>query len=91
MPQIVFIHNIVTIKNSPCLVPGNHHCHPFRNTRPNHISYGGSPKIMKKTFSELSFLKGGVPCASNIIDSALSVNAWKNIMAQLSSLFSLWL
>ena len=45
--QVLFVHNMITVKHGTRLMTGNPHGHFFRNPGPHKISNPGAPEIMK--------------------------------------------
>jgi hypothetical protein len=45
--KVLVVYDVVAVKNRAGLMPGNGHCHTFRNAGADHVANGRSPKVVE--------------------------------------------
>ena len=86
--QIRMAYDVVSIKYGPCLVPWNHHCHSFGNSRTYHVSYHCTSEVVEKSLADFNIITGLRVRSTKILDSVGPCFVWKNKRAYAGSCFS---
>jgi len=46
--QVIFVYDVVTVKDAPGFMAAYHHCHPFMDAGPHHfLTNSGAPEVME--------------------------------------------